>query len=135
MSESVAMPTMSRSHFSWPSLQAESFFFQDRLDQFPADTRATEIFVRIRATGLFWIDDGERGRHFGWRRVMVGDDDIHSIFIREFDRTDIGDATVEGNEQFCAIVRDLLYRVIIQTESFIMAMRDIVVKVLIAYAV
>ena len=94
-------------------LETEPFLFQDRLNELPAHTGAAEIFIRICATGLLWIDDGKSGRQFCWRCVMVSDDDIYPIFIGKLDWTDIGDTTVESDEEFYAVVGDLLDRFVI----------------------
>src|ERR1035437_5122644 len=63
---------------------------------------------------------------------MVGDDDIHPIFICKLDRTDISDTVMDSDEELRAIFGDFFYCFIIQTKALIVAMWYIIVKIMIA---
>ena len=46
------------------------------------DARSAEVGIGITAIAAAGINDGERGRQFGFRQVVIGDNDIDSQFTR-----------------------------------------------------
>ena len=98
---------------------------QNRVRQFERDARAAEVRVRIVAIFAVRIDDGERGRKFGFGQVMVGHDHVDAEFVGARDGRSRANAVVDADDQPDSARRGLFHRRGLHSVAVVQAMRNV----------
>ena len=98
------------------------------LHELPRNARTAQPFERIRVVAL-GIENRVRIRKCKAYFMVVGDDEVDAMLLCARDGSDVGDATVDGDDDLCAALGERINGGAVEAVPLDMPMRNIIFKI------